>query len=223
MGKQHNVVVPGPDGQPATYRMKQWLRRNPGILPEGVDADSATSHQLRAALRGRGWRLVELDDQVLVIQPTRTGDTSYAEELVAEGIREADSLSDEEIEEAAELSFGLERDLQDALRGNIAQLEQGLTIEDSGKELLTEAGRTDILAEDRDANLVAIELKAGSALPEAITQILAYMTAIGEERNRRVRGILVARDFPKRVLLAARSIPNLQLKTYGFRFSFQDA
>ena len=39
-----------------------------------------------------------------------------------------------EIEDAIETTFGLERDLQNALRSNIQQLEEGLKIVDEGKE-----------------------------------------------------------------------------------------
>ena len=40
----------------------------------------------------------------------------------------------EQIEEANELKFGLEADLQNALRENIDALESGLQIDDHGKE-----------------------------------------------------------------------------------------
>src|SRR5262245_23875392 len=59
----------------------------------------------------------------------------------------SDAQTDELIE-AAEITFGLERDLQMALRSNIEQLEPGLEIIDGGKERITEAGRIDITARD---------------------------------------------------------------------------
>jgi len=121
--------------------------------------------------------------------------------------------------DAIETTFGLERDLQDALRKNIEQLEQGLRIIDSGKEQTVESGRIDITAKDRHGSTVVIELKAGAADREAVAQILAY---IGDlmQKNRSVRGILVAGDFPPRTIAAARAVPNLKLKKYGFKFSF---
>jgi len=127
----------------------------------------------------------------------------------------------EEVIEAMETTFGLERDLQIALRSNIEQLEQGLKITDEGKELTTEAGRIDITAEDQQNTIVVIELKAGAATPDCIAQVLSYMGAIGETEQKSVRGILVAGDFPPRVVFAARAVPNLQLKKYSFRFSFE--
>jgi len=124
----------------------------------------------------------------------------------------------DELIEAAEATFGLERDLQNALRANIGQLEEGLSIIDGGKEMTTEAGRTDIVVEDAEGTTTVIELKAGTAPPSALTQLLAYMEAVGEESS--VRGILVAEDFHERVLYAAQAVPNVQLQKYRFEFSF---
>jgi hypothetical protein len=123
--------------------------------------------------------------------------------------------------EAEEVTFGLERDLQSALRANISQLEQGLTISDDGKERVTEAGRIDITAKDGAGKLVVIELKAGTASPDVIAQVLAYMGAIAESDGGDVRGIIVAGDFHKRVILAARVIPTLALRQYSFQFKFE--
>jgi hypothetical protein len=121
-----------------------------------------------------------------------------------------------------EITFGLERDLQIALRRNIDQLEPGLKIIDDGTERTVEAGRIDITAEDGNNKLVVIELKAVVAAPESVAQILAYMASVEKEDQRLVRGILVAPDFHPRVVLAAKAVPNLQLKKYSFTFSFRD-
>ncbi len=127
----------------------------------------------------------------------------------------------EEVIEAIETTFGLERDLQIALRSNIEQLEQGLKIIDEGRERTTEAGRIDITAEDQQGGIVVIELKAGAANPDCVAQILSYMGVLSEKEQKTIRGILVAGDFPPRVVFAARAVPNLQLKKYTFRFSFE--
>jgi RecB family endonuclease NucS len=132
--------------------------------------------------------------------------------------------SDEETEElidASETAFGLEKDLQMALRSNIEQLEPGLRIDDGGKEKTTEAGRIDISAKDRNNVKVVIELKAGTAARDALTQLLAYMGAIGTADQTSVRGILVAHDFHPQVVYGARAVPNVRLCQYRFRFSFE--
>jgi RecB family endonuclease NucS len=214
MIKRHSVVLEKPGGGVELYPMKQWLRENPEYLPEGMHPDANTSHELRAALRKDGWRLDVRSDQVLVIKPNDADDTLYAIEALP------DSSDDEEVIEAEEITFGLERDLQSALRANIHQLEPGLRIIDEGRERVTEAGRIDITAADQEGTIVVIELKAGTASPEVVAQILAYMGTIAESENKPVRGILVAADFHKRVVFASRAISNLELKKYSVQFRF---
>ncbi len=121
-----------------------------------------------------------------------------------------------------EAAFGLERDLQRALRANIGQLAAGLKIVDDGTEKTVDAGRIDITAEDPDGTTVVIELKAGKADLRAIGQILSYMATVSTEPNRRIRGILVAGDFDKLVIMAAGAVPNLSLKAYSFQFTFSE-
>jgi endonuclease len=117
-------------------------------------------------------------------------------------------------------TFGLERDLQLALRANIQQLEAGLVIADGGAEARVEAGLIDILAKDTLGRWVVIELKADVARPAAITQLLAYMGCVASERSGDVRGILVASDFDRKINLAVRTVPTVSLKRYRFQFSF---
>ena len=85
-----------------------------------------------------------------------------------------------------------------------------------------EGGRIDITAEDQNNNVVVIELKAGVAQPDSVTQTLAYMASLAPKGQTLVRGILVAADFHPKVVLAARAVPNLKLKQYSFSFSFRD-
>lgn len=127
--------------------------------------------------------------------------------------------TEEAVGDAIELTFSLERDLQRALRGNIAQLEPGLTIIDEGKEQTVSSGRIDITARDRAGSTVVIELKAVPADRDAIGQLLAYIGDLmgGKEP---VRGILVAPDFSPRVTAAARATNNIRLVRYSFNFSF---
>ena len=125
-------------------------------------------------------------------------------------------------EDSEELRFGLERDMQRALRANIEQLEPGLKIVDGGIERTVEAGRIDITAEDLDGRLVIIELKAGTAEISSIGQLLSYMGSVNSVSNRPVRGILVANDFHPRLVMAAKAVPNLSLVAYSFLFTFSE-
>lgn len=132
-------------------------------------------------------------------------------------------------EEAVELTFDIERDLQRVLRDNIEQLEPGLKITDGGKEKVVAVGKIDITAEDRNGVAVVIELKTVEADHSAIGQILAYMGDLaadkkptGADRSTAgVRGILVAKDFSQKAIAAARVVHSLQLKKYNFKFAFE--
>ena len=131
------------------------------------------------------------------------------------------SVSESAEYQAFEATFGLERDLQIALRSNIQQLEAGLTIIDNGKEQKTDAGFIDITARDEAGTTVVIELKAGKAEPQALTQLLAYMGVIGKHEKKPVRGVLIAGDFHPRLVFAAQGLPNVQLRKYHFKFTFE--
>jgi hypothetical protein len=125
-----------------------------------------------------------------------------------------------EVTDAVETTFGLERDLQKALRHNIKQLERGLKIADSGKEQKVASGFIDITAKDERGRTVIIELKAGTADRETIGQILGYIGDLSQ-RKKPVRGIIVAGDFAPSTISAVRALPNVQLKRYNFKFSFK--
>jgi hypothetical protein len=121
-------------------------------------------------------------------------------------------------QEAKAVKFTLERDLESALRLNIGQLEQGMKFIAVQKPI--PSGRLDIEAEDKNGATVVIELKAGKADREAIGQILGYMGDLATGKNL-VRGILVAGDFDLSAVAAARVVPHLQLRKYGFNFTFE--
>jgi RecB family endonuclease NucS len=58
------------------------------------------------------------------------------------------------------------------------------------------------------------------ASPAVVAQVLAYMGSVAETDKKPVRGIIVAGDFHKKVILASRAVQNLQLKKYSFQFKF---
>jgi endonuclease len=123
-------------------------------------------------------------------------------------------------EETIKQKLSLERDMEEALRRNIANLDTALKIIDEGTQWAVDSGFIDITCEDNDG-LVVVELKAGKADSRAIGQILGYMGDLQEEESgKKVRGILVAHDFDKRAKAAARVVPTLTLKKYSIEFKF---
>src|SRR5688572_9494717 len=134
MAKRHLAVIKNSDGHPETHPFKSWLKLNSQFVPTGMDATESTTYQLRRALKKIGWEIEELPDRVLVIKPDEKKDTSYADELLGEDTEISAETDEEVLIEAEEITFGLERDLQAALRANIEQLEPGLRIIDKGKD-----------------------------------------------------------------------------------------
>jgi len=129
-------------------------------------------------------------------------------------------------EDAVEVTLSLERDLQEYLSRDLAQLEPGLSLytedELTGREVSTEAGKIDILAKDERSNLVVIELKANVASYGTLGQILSYMASIKEELGKEsVRGIIVAEDFDKKLSLAVTQVANVSLVKYKVKFDFE--
>ncbi len=144
-----------------------------------------------------------------------SGDDSLIQEASA-----SDNSTD--IEADSGVVFGLERDMQDAIRENITQLEAGLEIIDNGLERKVASGFIDIMAKDSNGCLVVIELKAGKAQDAVVAQILGYMGDIAQEENQPVRGIIVAEDFNQRLRSTLRVTPNLELKSYRYTFDFKN-
>lgn len=119
--------------------------------------------------------------------------------------------------------LSLERDMQAALRRDIAQLQAGLRIVDDGIERYVASGFIDILARDASGVLVVIELKAGKTDARVVGQTLGYMGDIAAEEAGAVRGIIVAHEFDTRTRSAVRAVPNLQMMRYEVAFTFQAA
>ncbi|WP_417206267.1 endonuclease NucS domain-containing protein [Antarctobacter sp.] len=119
--------------------------------------------------------------------------------------------------------LALERDMQAALRRDILSLGKDLSIVDDGVERSVASGYIDILCENEAKDFVVVELKAGQTDPRVIAQILGYMgDLLEEEPARSVAGIIVAHEFDRRTIAAARAIPNLRLMKYHVHFSFSE-
>jgi len=79
----------------------------------------------------------------------------------------------------------------------------------SGREVSTEADKIDILAKDNNG-LVVIELKASKATFSTLGQILSYMASIKMDlKAENVRGVIVADEFDKKLMLAMTLVKNV--------------
>jgi hypothetical protein len=119
--------------------------------------------------------------------------------------RETVSIEYREISLAA---FGsLNDDGEFALHVTEAQMKQAILtapnlVEEGLKPLeeekhISEAGFTDIYAEDKNSSLVIIEIKRNAANKDTVLQLQRYLDKIRKRANRPLRGIIVAPDLRK--------------------------
>jgi hypothetical protein len=202
---------------PQASRHSRSLRIAPMPVP-------ASDEQIRAirALSADGQSSKEIAAK-LGLATMQVAGVKAAETRGAYGaIENAVAPEDTEVASAVDTAFGLERDMQKALRENIEQLEPGLTIDDGGRERTVASGRIDITARDTHGNIVVIELKTGEADRDAVAQILAYMGDLIEDQpNASIRGVLIAKSFEPRARAAARAVSSIQLVQYVYLFTFE--
>lgn len=145
----------------------------------------------------------------------------YSETLHGEN-QWAPSPGDDEITTAAELeetTVSLERDIEDHIIHHLAQIEKGLKF--IGRQVKTDVGRIDLLAEDAKGTRVVIELKVGEAKDSAVGQIARYIGWYSKADGKPARGILIAQSFPDGTKYAGSAIFGLQLLAYKVHFSFE--
>jgi endonuclease len=121
--------------------------------------------------------------------------------------------------ELGETSVSLERDIEDHLVHHVAQIEKGLKF--VGRQVKTDVGRIDLMAEDSAGARVIIELKVGEAKDSAIGQIARYIGWYTKTDGKPARGLLIAQSFPDGTKYAAAAIPGLKLVSYKVHFSFE--
>jgi RecB family endonuclease NucS len=134
----------------------------------------------------------------------------------------APAAADDEVtavEELAETSISLERDIEDHLVHHLDAVEKGLKL--MGRQVTTDVGRIDILAEDANGTRVVIEVKVGDAKDSAVGQIARYLGWYAKTEGKAPRGILIAGNFAEGVQYTAAAIRNLTLISYRVHFSFE--
>ena len=135
-------------------------------------------------------------------------------------------LGEDEVEgDYEEARICLEGDLENFIFEKIESLEDGLTLYNgkSGRQYSTQSGIIDILAKDKEDYFVVIELKVGTAGDAVLTQTLSYMADISKDLagQTRVRGIIIAQNFSKRLILAVSLLQNVELMKCKVKFEFE--
>jgi len=131
---------------------------------------------------------------------------------------------EESVENLKETRLSIEHDLESFIIEQINAVEEGLTLNESSYQQVTvDSGRLDILAEDSEGHPVVIELKAGQAKDQVLTQILAYIGDIMETSgDSDTRGIIIAHGFSGRLIQAVKIVPNIKLLRYSIKFNFNE-
>ena len=215
---KHFYVVPNSEGNQRLL-MKQWLRDHPEELPEDCDYPTSkkTSHQLRDALKKKGWTVQETPSEVLLTPPGVTLQVPLSENEGSE---------DEDLPEA---EFTLEYQLRDFLAQNLdVILVEGKKLslyvdaaDRDGVEYPTDVGPIDILAVDETGAFVVFELKRARSPDRAIGQLLRYMGWVKHTigKGQQVRGVILAKTISQNLRYAATVVQDVSLFEYEVRFT----
>lgn len=146
-----------------------------------------------------------------------------------EWVKESDDFAPEDkkeiIKEKISKSVGrtnlLEANLENFLAERVDQIEDGLKLLE--RQLDTkEVGRLDLLCEDKEGNLVVVELKKMKAGPSIIDQIQRYMGWIMEHKTKdgqKVRGIIIVGKKDTSLEYAVKANPLIDVKVFSISFS----
>ncbi len=121
-----------------------------------------------------------------------------------------------------------ETDLRDFLAQHLDKLEKGLVLYKdkqgrAGMEYPVENGRIDILARDSKGGFLVVELKVSQGRSKTLGQLLYYKAWV--ERNlahgSMVRGVIVAKEVPEDLKLAASQAKDITLYEYDMQVSLR--
>jgi hypothetical protein len=126
--------------------------------------------------------------------------------------------------------FAYESHLRDYLVNNLHQIEPGLQLfrdeEDNtitGVEFDAGGKRIDILAVDKDDNLVVIELKVSRGYERTVGQLLRYKAWARDNLadGRKVRGVIIAKSISPDLNLAASEIQDIDIFEYDLKIDLK--
>lgn len=227
MVQRHIVVLPQDNGSFEVQPLKEYLRQNSDVLPD-FDPSSSTSHQLRAALKRKGWKMQETPSEIRLIKPGEASDIAKVEEVLG-GSEEGDFES----AGSPEATFTLEYQLRDFLAANLETVKVKdkrlrLYIDPSGRdgiEFPTAVGPIDILALDQNGDFVVFELKRANSPDRAVGQLARYMGWVQQTigRGHKVSGVIVAKTISQNLRYAASVVSCVFLFEYQVEFHLRPA
>lgn len=114
----------------------------------------------------------------------------------------------------------LEQNLENFLAERVEQIEPGLKLK--GRQIDTGVvGRLDLLCEDKEGNLVVIELKkmtAGSSIIDQIQRYMGWAMEHQAKESQKVRGIIIVGKKDTYLEYSAKANPNIQVKVFTISF-----
>ena len=165
------------------------------------------------------------NDEAATLSKAQEVDEKKAEEAAKDALGTDDGLG------TVTKAFVEKRDLQNYLSRNLNDFEPGLAVyedEDGvdGVDFPAARRTLDILATDKDGDLVVLVLRVGEAADDALGQIahdLAWVKRNVANPGQRVRAAIVANGATEDLKLAASEIQNLTLITYKMQLTFSRA
>ena len=134
---------------------------------------------------------VRLEDGSLVVTATRP----QPKESVSMEFKDISVAATGDLKDAGEFALHVtEEQMKQAIIVAPDLVEADLKPLEEEKSL-GEAGFTDIIAEDKDGNLVIVELKRVAASKDAVMQLQRYLDTLRKRINRPVRGLVVAPEL----------------------------
>jgi len=207
-----------------------------GMHVDGMSVRSPRRRHAPHIKPGAGWDLFfKLSPREFRLWDPDNDPAPWYEADFEAGIADGVAVPDEVGEEAAEdddpgsRTFAFERDLQNYLVRNLGLLEPGLKLyededgEFTGVEFPAGHRYIDILAVGSDDAYVVIETKVSRAYDRVVGQILRYVGWVKENLagEAPVRGIIVASEISKDLILATSSVKDIRLVAYEISFKLK--
>jgi hypothetical protein len=155
------------------------------------------------------WEIAELDDGKLAVR--REGEIEEIQPPVPEN------------------GFAAEAHLRDFLVKNLHLIEEGLRLYadvggSDGVEYQTAIGRIDILAVDKNDNLLIVELKVARGPDQVCGQIMRYVGWVKRHlaKKRKVRGLIIAQHISDKLRYALADVPDVSTREYKLHITLQE-
>jgi hypothetical protein len=136
---------------------------------------------------------LRLEDDTLVVKASRP----QPKETVSVEFKEIALVATGNLADSGEFALHVtEEQMKQAILTAPDLVEWGLKPLQQEKNL-GEAGFTDIFAEDKEGNLVVVEIKRVAASKDAVMQLQRYLDTLRKRINRPIRGMVVAPELRK--------------------------